>query len=150
MPRPATTKLYTPNLLSLATQLADYPLDKEFEFNAQVRARTCGSTIDLGVDLDAEGRVARIGMQVSACAIGQSSAAIMAMGAKGRFPSEIAGTKNAIEDWLNAPAVSDSGLPDWPKLDAIEPAHEHKGRHGALLLAWTAMTQALSTEQSSR
>ena len=125
------SKLYTPNLLSLATHLADFPLDKGFGFNAQGRSRTCGSTIDLGVDLDHEGRVIRLGMQVSACAIGQSSAAIMALGAKGRLPSEISGAKG-------------------PKFEALEPARAHKGRHDALLLAWTAMTQALSTAQSSR
>jgi NifU-like protein involved in Fe-S cluster formation len=147
--KPAS-KLYTPKLLSLATQLADFPLDKEFAFNAQGRSRTCGSTIDLGVDLDNEGRVVRLGMQISACAIGQSSAAVMALGAKGRLPSEISVTKNAIEAWLAGQSEQGISLPDWPKLEALEPALEHKGRHDALLLAWTAMTQALSTTQSSR
>ena len=148
-PQPAS-KLYTPNLLSLATQLADFPLDKEFAFNAQGRSRTCGSTIDLGVDLDNEGRVLRLGMQVSACAIGQSSAAIMALGAKGRLPSEFSATKDGIEAWLARQGEQGNSLPEWPQLEALEPALEHKGRHDALLLAWTAMTQALSSAQSSR
>ena len=144
------SKLYTPNLLSLATHLADFPLDKGFAFNAQGRSRTCGSTIDLGVDLDHEGRVIRLGMQVSACAIGQSSAAIMALGAKGRLPSEFSDAKDTIIAWLNEKVEPGISLPKWPKFEALEPAHAHKGRHDALLLAWTAMTQALSTAQSSR
>ncbi|WP_051698979.1 iron-sulfur cluster assembly scaffold protein [Erythrobacter longus] len=144
------SKLYTPNLLALATQLADYPLDKEFSHKAQVRSRTCGSTMEIGVDLDAAGCVARLGMQVSACAVGQSSAAIMAAGATGRSVEEIAAVNDALSAWLLADSEDETGLPDWPGLDALKPAREHKGRHGALLLAWDTITRALSTEAGTR
>ncbi|MEP0392671.1 MAG: iron-sulfur cluster assembly scaffold protein [Erythrobacter sp.] len=141
--------LYTPTLLALATQLADFPLDKEFGFRAEVRSRTCGSTIEIGVDLDADRCVTRLGMQVSACAIGQSSAAIMVAGAKGRSAQEIVEVHKAIETWLDAVGPDDEPLPHWPGFDALTPAWEHKGRHSALLLAWTAITQALSSEAST-
>ena len=144
------SKLYTPNLLSLATQLADFPLDKQFAFNASGRSRTCGSTIELGVDLDADGSIARLGMHVSACAIGQSSAAVMALGARGRSPADLAATTQAIKQWLRSDREATCDFPQWPLLDALKPAHDHPARHSALLLAWTAITQALSSEQSTR
>lgn len=150
------SKLYTPNLLALATQLADYPLDREFAHKAQGRSRTCGSTMEIGVDLDAAGCVARLGLQVSACAVGQSSAAIMAAGAKGRSAEEFIAAREAIAAWLSAGSAGGEGgeddpaLPDWPGLDALKPAREHKGRHGALLLAWDSVTQALSTQAGVR
>ena len=150
MANQSATKLYTPNLLALAASLADFPLDKEFAQRAEGRSRTCGSTIEIGVDLDGEGRVSRLGMQVSACAIGQSSAAIMAAGAKGQIAQEMLGTKHAIEAWLGAEREEDALLPDWPGFDALKPAWHHKGRHGALLLAWDTLTRALSSEPGRR
>jgi hypothetical protein len=51
---------------------------------------------------------------------------------------------------LNTTNTGEKLLPDWPGFDALEPARDHTGRHGALLMAWTAMTQALSTCESSR
>lgn len=146
----AAAKLYTPSMLSLATQLADFPLNREFTHRAERRSRTCGSTIELGVDLGGDGRVSGIGMQVGACAVGQSSAAIMALGVKGRSPEEILETQTAIEGWLSADGSAQATLPDWPGFDTLRPAREYPARHSALLLAWTAITQALSSSASSR
>lgn len=150
MTKPAATKLYTPNLLALATQLSDFPLDRQFEYGAEARSRTCGSAIELGVELDSNGKVSAIGLQVSACAIGQSSAAILASAAKGRSVDELFLAKGEIEAWLNAHKGANTPFPNWPGFEALAPAREHKGRHGALLLAWTAITQALSTRQGAR
>ena len=143
-------KLYTPRLLALSTELARFPLDSEFEFRSEARSRTCGSTIELGVDLDTGSKIARLGMRVSACAVGQSSAAIMALGAEGRGADEMAAMHAKVEDWLAGAEHTQSALPDWPGIDALEPALAQKGRHGALLLPWTALRQALSSKLSSR
>lgn len=150
MAQEPVAKLYTPALLSLATQLADYPLSGDFAYRAEARSRTCGSTIALGVDLDADGQVKKLGLQVSACAIGQSSAALLAKAAIGRTAEEFAAVQASIEAWLDGASPDTQALPEWPGFEALAPAWPHKGRHGALLLAWTAMTQALSSEPSSR
>ena len=142
----ASTKLYTPTLLALATGLSDYPLAGPFQHNTEVRSRTCGSVLRLGADCDADGRITRIGMQVSACAVGQSAATIMARSAKGRDTVEIAEALTAIEAWLAGKAAR----PDWPGFDALEPAQPHTGRHGALVLPWKALHQALSSQPASR
>ena len=71
------------------------------------------------METDAGGAVTRIGMQVSACAVGQSSAAVL-------------------------------DPPDWPGFDALLPAQAHSGRHGALLLPWKAVVEALCSGTANR
>lgn len=152
MPREAqsaTAKLYTPRLLALSTELARFPIDDSFTHRAEARSRTCGSTIELGVDLAPDGTVARLGLAVSACAIGQSSAAILALAAQGRPADDFMAMHEQIGEWL-ASGEDQPAPPDWPGFEALEPALPHKGRHGALMLAWSAMAQALSSGQSSR
>lgn len=140
-----SAKLYTPRLLSLSAQLADFPFDAPFDLSAEARSRTCGSMLELGLDFDEAAKVDRIGMQVSACAVGQSSAAVLALSAKGRAPADFTAVHAAIKTWL----AGDGSLPDWPGFDALEPALDHPGRHGALLLPWNAAVQALSSGAST-
>ncbi len=141
----SAAKLYTPRLLALSTSLANYPLNHDFAAFHEARSRTCGSSIKLGLDIDAAGKISRVGMQVSACAVGQSSAAIFAQHASGQKAASVIGTVACIEAWLNG----SNALPDWPGFDALEPARDHAGRHGALLLVWTAARAALSSPDAS-
>ena len=142
----AATRLYSPALLGLATGLAAFPLTGDLPFRAEARSRSCGSVIALGLALGEAGRIARIGMQVSACAIGQASAALLAQGAAGRDPGAVDAAADALELWL----AGEGALPDWPGIDALAPAQGHPGRHGALLLPWTAARTALSQGPSTR
>lgn len=141
MPAASSAKLYSPALLSLATELARFPLDDDLPLKAEARSRSCGSVITLGLALSASGHVTRIGMKVSACAIGQASAALLARAATGSDGKRIADIAAGIEAWLEGKG----DLPDWPGLEALVPALAHPGRHGALLLPWTAACSALSS-----
>jgi len=139
-------KLYSPALLGLATELARFPLADDLPLRAEARSRSCGSVIALGLALDEAGRIARIGMQVSACAIGQASAALLAQAAAGHDPEAVDVAAAALERWL----AGQGTLPDWPGIAALAPAQGHPGRHGALLLPWTAARTALSQGTSTR
>ncbi|MGY6638276.1 MAG: iron-sulfur cluster assembly scaffold protein [Erythrobacter sp.] len=138
--------LYTPEMLALATGLSAYPLAGDFTYRASARSRTCGSVIELGLECDQASCITRIGMRLAACAIGQASAAIMAAGMPGRGASEIAATHQQLEIWL----TGQGALPEWPGLNVIAPALPHKGRHSALLLPWTAATEALCSAETKR
>ncbi len=142
---PAGT-LYTPAMLSLATELAAYPLSGDFPLRASARSRTCGSTVEIGLRLADNGSIEAIGLKLSACAIGQASAALLARAASGKLPAEIAAARDAVAQWLAGNGV----LPDWPGFELIEVARDSKGRHGALLLPWNAAVDALSMPQTSR
>lgn len=139
MTAPAT-KLYSPALLGLATGLAAFPLTDDLPMIAEARSRSCGSVIALGLAPDDSGRIARIGMRVSACAIGQASAALLAQAACGLMPAQLRHAAEGLAAWL----AGEGELPDWPGIGALAPARDHPGRHGALLLPWTAACEALS------
>lgn len=128
-------------MLGLATELSAYPLHADLPHRAEARSRSCGSVIAVGLALDGKGAIAQIGMQVSACAIGQASAALLARGIAGAEPYTITATRDALAAWL----AGEGGLPDWPGLALLEPALAHPGRHGALILPWTAAGLALSS-----
>jgi len=134
-------KLYSPALLGLATELARFPLDDSLPLRSEARSRSCGSVITVGLALGRAQDIARIGMQVSACAIGQASAALLAQSAVGTVGDFVVQTTQQIGDWL----AGEGPLPDWPGIAVLTPALAHPGRHGALLLPWTAACSALSS-----
>lgn len=133
----STAVLYTPEVLGLATGLATYRLDDTLPLRADARSRSCGSMLTLGLALDDEGNIARVGVRSQACAIGQASAAIFAQAAKGRSAAQITETARAMERWL----ADEGSMPQWPGIAAIAPAREYPGRHGALMLPWRAVLE---------
>lgn len=142
----AAGKLYTPQLLALATELANYPLSGEWPLRAQARSKTCGSSITIGLAIDAHDAVSGLGMAVTACAVGQASAAIFARGASGRSATDIRHALRQVEAWLGA---AEAPLPDWPEFSLLGAARDYPARHGALLLPWRAAAEALCKADSS-
>ncbi|MDE2403383.1 MAG: iron-sulfur cluster assembly scaffold protein [Sphingomonadales bacterium] len=136
-----STVLYTPEVLALATGLAAYPLVDDLPLRGEARSRSCGSVLAIGLERDAAGRIARLGLRAQACAIGQAAAAIFAAQAIGRDAAAIAGAEAAIGGWLDGAGA----MPDWPGLGAIAAARDYPARHGAILLAWRAALSALSS-----
>lgn len=139
-------RLYTPDMLALAVSLADFPLTDQHPLRAEDRSRTCGSSITLGLDVDNEGCVSSFGVQVSACAIGQASAAILAKSAKGATGYDIEAIKAGLNAWL----AGQGDIPDWPGLELLEPARASTARHGAIMLPWNAASAALCKARDGR
>lgn len=133
-------RLYTPQVLAAAVSLARFPLTDDLALRGEARSASCGSTLAIGLALDQDGAVRRVGLAAQACAIGQASAAIFAQGAAGRSGVQIATCGLAIRAWLKGEGT----MPDWPGLDLIEPARAFPARHGAILLAWDAAARALT------
>ena len=137
----SAARLYTPELLALAVDLAKWPRLGDATQTGEARSPTCGSTLAMDLELDEAGRIGRLGMAVRACAVGQASAAIFASEALGKGPGDIARALGQLERWL----AHDGALPDWPGLATIEPARGYPARHGAMLLPWKAALAALSS-----
>lgn len=135
----AAPRLYSNELLALATELAACPLRDEHAIRADARSRTCGSTLTAGFMLDEAARIAGVGLRVSACAVGQAAAAIFATGAPGRSGREVADALVQIEHWLQGSGAQ----PEWAGIAALEPARAYPGRHGAIVLPWKAGAAAL-------
>jgi len=133
------TVLYTPEVLGLATGLAEFAWDESLPLRGEARSRSCGSTVALALSLDDDGRVAKVAVKSHACAIGQAAAAIFARAAKGRTLDEIGESAREVEDWL----AGEGELPRWPGISAIAAARDYPARHGAIMLAWKAACQLL-------
>ncbi|MEE4450320.1 iron-sulfur cluster assembly scaffold protein [Novosphingobium resinovorum] len=136
----STAVLYTPEVLALAIDLARFPLVDGMLLRGEARSRSCGSTLALGLEIDRDGAISRVGLRSHACAIGQASAAIFAVGAVGVDAARIARTHGAVAAWL----AGEGALPAWPGFAAIAAAQAYPARHGAVMLPWDAAVQALS------
>lgn len=136
----SAAKLYTAEVLGLATALAGFPLDDALPLRGAARSPLCGSALELGLALDADRRVAAVGLKVHACAIGQAAAAIFAQGAAGKTRADMAAAQGQLRDWLTQETAPQ---PDWPGLATLAPARTYPARHGAILLAWRAALEAL-------
>jgi NifU-like protein involved in Fe-S cluster formation len=134
-------RLYTPELLGLAVSLADYPFDEGSPYRGSARSRSCGSTLETSLALDPAGRIARVGLRVRACAVGQASAALFAQGAKEQAETDLQTAHEAIAHWL----AEGGELPPWPGIAALSEARGFPGRHGAIMLPWSAALDALSS-----
>lgn len=130
---------YTKDILRLAAGLPDASPLESPDASVELRSPTCGATISLTLAC-ADGRVTDIAAQVAACAYGQAATALMLGHAKGVDRARAEGALIALEDWLNG---SDAILPDWPGFEALEPARERPGRHGAILLPFKALARAM-------
>lgn len=138
MASPRAAALYSPELLALAVELAEVPYDDRARAIGHARSRSCGSVIDLSSS-NAE-RIETVGLRVSACAVGQASAAIFAREAAGMDAAAVETTIEELGEWLEGRAPSAI----LPRLELLEAARPHRGRHEAILLPWRAALAALS------
>ena len=143
----SAARLYTPEVLALATSLSRYPFDESAQHIGSARSKSCGSTLRIALATDAGGRIAHVGLAAQACAIGQAAAAIFAGSARGRTLDRIRADEEHIVDWL---AGSGAMPADIPGLAVIAPARDYPARHGAILLAWTAARELLPSDAASR
>jgi NifU-like protein involved in Fe-S cluster formation len=132
--------LYTPEILALAVELVRFPLLESLVLTGDALSRVCGSQVTLGVTPDEAGRIATVGARVSACAIGQASAALFLQSALGRDAAGIAAALDEIETWLSGGETA----PAWPGIAVLASARPFTARHAAILLPWKAALAALS------
>jgi NifU-like protein involved in Fe-S cluster formation len=134
--------LYTTEILRLAASLPE-PRDLErVDGYSEQRSPTCGSTVSLQVQRGEDGSVVAISQRVHACAFGQASAGLLAVGAVGRREDDVARAVLNLERWLSG-TRDDPG--DWPGLAALAPARSRRSRHGAILLPFKTLLAALKS-----
>jgi len=130
--------LYDTAILRLAATIPHLGLLPAPDARVEHRATPCGSRVVADVAL-ADGRVAALGIEVSACALGQAAAHLMAAHAVGRTPAELAAARDALAAWL-AGKSDDPGA--WPGLAQLARAWPHRARHGAIRLPFEAAAAA--------
>lgn len=131
--------LYDTALLRLAATIPHLGRLDQPQASAERRSPVCGSRIAVDVGIDAQGRLTALGIEISACALGQASANLMANHAIGRSAEELAEARDALAAWL-AGERADAG--DWPGLDQLARVLPHSGRHAAVRLPFEAVAEA--------
>ena len=137
--------LYSQKILDLAGN-AKQPgrLDAPDASSRKV-SRVCGSVIDVDLVVR-DGVIAGYGHDISACALGQTSAAVVAR--------EIVGTPveefRAVRAQMHA-MLKDNGQPPagrWADLRYLEPVRDYRARHLSTLLVFDAVVDALDKIES--
>src|SRR3546814_9246950 len=92
--------LYNRDILRLAASIPYHRRLTDAQASVEKRSATCGSSVTVDVCLDNEGRVANLGLEVRACALGQASASLMAAHAMGNTVAELIVAREALAGWL--------------------------------------------------
>ncbi|MBY5974494.1 iron-sulfur cluster assembly scaffold protein [Ferrimonas balearica] len=139
-------KLYSSRILALAAEIPHQDRLDDPDATVKKRAPLCGSTVTVDVDVE-DGKIARYGQEVRACALGQASASVVGGAVIGRTKAEIL----TARDQLRAMLKDGGPVPDAPfdGLEVLQPAREYKNRHASILLALEALSEALEQAEAS-
>jgi NifU-like protein involved in Fe-S cluster formation len=132
--------LYSEKILDLAGNPPLAPRLTHPDASARKVSRICGSVIE--VDLAVEGGIiTAYGHEVSACALGQTSAAIVAREIVGTPTAEFRRVRDEMTAMLKADGAPPTGR--WSDLGYLEPVRDYRPRHASTLLVFDAVAEAL-------
>jgi NifU-like protein involved in Fe-S cluster formation len=132
--------LYSEKILSIA---ANQPIPGRLTnpgASARRVSRVCGSTIEVDIALE-DGVITGYGHEISACALGQTSAAIVAANVMGTSSEEMRRVRAKMHAMLKADGPPPTGR--WDDLKYLEPVREYRPRHTSTLLVFDAVVEAL-------
>ena len=94
-------KLYSNRILGLAADIPHNTRLEKADATVKKRSPLCGSTVTVDVQLK-DGRIARFGQDVKACALGQAAAAVTGGAIIGRNHDEIRAARDALRAMLKS------------------------------------------------
>jgi len=130
--------LYNNDILRLAASIPHHRRLPAPQASVEKRSPPCGSRVTADVRM-ADGRLAEMGLDVKACALGQASAALMAAQAIGLTADELAQARDRITAYL---AGDSDDLDFWPGLAVLAPARGYPARHASIRLGFEAIAEA--------
>jgi NifU-like protein involved in Fe-S cluster formation len=133
---------YSNAVLELAADIPHIGRLEEPDATAHKVSRICGSELTLDLVLDENGRIADLGLEVQACALGQASASVFARGAVGARLDEVEAARDQLKAMLQQGGPAPSGR--FAGLEALQPAARYRQRHGSILLAFEAGVAAMA------
>ena len=138
--------LYSQKILDLAGNAQQPGRLADADASARKVSRVCGSTIEVDVVVRG-GVITAYGHEISACALGQTSAAVVAR--------EIVGTPieqfRQVSRQMHAMLKDNGAPPDgkWSDLRYLEPVREYRARHMSTLLVFDAVVEAIEKAEST-
>ena len=133
--------LYSDRILEIAGNQPIPGRLADADASARKVSRVCGSTIEVDIKLR-DGVIVGYGHDISACALGQTSAAIIATHIVGTPIAEFLRVRDEMTAMLKADGPPPSGE-KWADLKYLEPVREYRPRHTSTLLVFDAVCEAL-------
>lgn len=132
--------LYSEKILEIAGNPPEAPRLPVPDATARRVSRVCGSVIEVDIKV-AHGVIIAYGHELSACALGQTSAAIVAREIVGTPVAEFRRVRDEMIAMLKADGMPPGGK--WADLRFLEPVRDYKPRHTSTLLVFDAVADAL-------
>ena len=131
-------RLYSRDILRLATALPHNDILENPQGSATCRASVCGSEMAVDVAMDGNA-VAFMAIRAKACALGQASAAVLRSKAIGQNVAQI----GKVSDALKAALQNGSGDLEWAELEVFRYVSDFPARQGAILLPFDTLLAAI-------
>lgn len=133
-------KLYSARILALAADIPHLGRLEAPDATVTRRSPLCGSTVTVDVVRKGE-RLAELGQDVKACALGQAAAAVTGAAAPGATLAQI----ETARDQLRAMLKGQGPVPDAPfdGFEVLTPAISYKNRHASIMLSIEAIAEAM-------
>ena len=138
--------LYSQKILDLAGNASQPPRLSHADASSRKVSRVCGSVVEVDVVVR-EGVIVAYGHEVSACALGQTSAAVVAREIVGTPVGEFRQVRAAMHAMLKENGAPPTGK--WDDLKYLEPVREYRARHLSTLLVFDAVADALEKIESA-
>jgi len=137
--------LYSGKILDLAANALQPGRLAAPSASARKVSRVCGSVIEVDVVVR-DGVIVDYGHEISACALGQTSAAVVAREIVGTPVEEFKALRLAMHAMLKENGAPPEGK--WSDLRYLEPVREYRPRHMSTLLVFDAVVEALEKTES--
>ena len=137
--------LYSQKILDLAGNAPQPGRLAHADASARKVSRVCGSTIEVDVRVR-DGVIAAYGHEISACALGQTSAAVVAREIVGTPVSEFRAVREQMHAMLKENGAPPTGK--WDDLRYLEPVRDYRARHMSTLLVFDAVVEAIEKAES--
>jgi NifU-like protein involved in Fe-S cluster formation len=138
--------LYSQKILDLAGNAPSPGRLEGADASARRVSRVCGSVIEVDV-MVRDGVIVGYGHEISACALGQTSAAVVAREIVGTGADEFRRLREAMHAMLKQDGPPPGGK--WSDLAYLEPVREFRARHMSTLLVFDAVVEALEKIESA-
>ena len=131
--------LYNNDILTLSAQLTNSRLDAP-DSSVRKVSKLCGSELEIDVKMNGD-KVADVALRVQACALGQSSAAILQEAIIGARLEDVIKARDSLRAMLKAGGEPLQGR--FEKLALLKGVAEYPARHASVLLAFEAAVKAV-------
>ncbi len=137
--------LYSQRILQLAAEISHIGRLPAPQASAEAVSRLCGSQVRVELCMEGE-RVSQFAQEVAACALGQTSCAIMAEQIIGSTADELRAVATAMRALLHeGTPLPLAALGDkWADLNLLAPVRDYPNRHASTLLVFNATEDCLT------